>query len=98
MAGCCATSQVARHQLAEVLDEAVDDPALQACCARDLREQAYSGWLKAELLARDQSNTKLEIAAAAIRPSSDANLLQNVQDFNDLDCKKDCEGDCAAAQ
>ena len=67
MAYCCAAERKPQQTLSEVLKSTAGDPTLQECCARDLREQAYSSWLKAELLATDRINTRRDIAGSVIR-------------------------------
>ena len=73
---CCSTYAYA-EPLSEVLESAADDPALQSCCARDLKQQAYAARLKGELLARDKTTARLEIAARTFNPH--LNLLPDAE-------------------
>ena len=68
---CCAERHEGRSSLSSVLEAAVDDPTLQDCCARDLKEQAYASWLKRELLARDRIDSRTEIARQTFHPRLD---------------------------
>ncbi|KAK9792251.1 hypothetical protein WJX73_007616 [Symbiochloris irregularis] len=68
MAEHCCASQEPAQSLSEVFDSAANDPALQSCCARDLREQAYAARLKAELLSHDRSNTRRDIRNRTFDP------------------------------
>lgn len=91
MANRCCDQQA--EPLSEVLDSAADDPALQSCCARDLKEQAYVARLKAELLLHDKTNTRCEIAAKAFDPRlNDLQDAESSQSDVDSDLEHD-EGD-----
>ena len=60
---CCS----AHDDLAAELEDMAADPALQDCCRRDLKEQAYVARVKRELLAHDRTDTRKLIADQVVR-------------------------------
>lgn len=86
---CCV-----QEEPAVSVSEEVDDPALQSCCARDLKEQAYASRLKAQLLACDRSNLRRDIGAKTFDPHLNAlHLDQPEPSASDSDLASDGEGD-----
>jgi len=64
---CCA----AQDEIAAELEGLACDPALQACCQRDLREQAHVARVKQQLLAHDRTDERRLLAERAVRRDAD---------------------------
>ena len=65
---CCAQDD----DLATELEDMANDPALQDCCRRDLKEQAYVARVKKALLAQDRTDMRTLVADQAVRHDFEA--------------------------
>lgn len=83
MAECCPSHTSSRPPLSEVLEAAAGDPTLEACCARDMREQAYGAWLKSELQAHDRVDSRVKLVAGVVKASQPAAEPKDAADLTD---------------
>ena len=96
MLECCASGDSSPPPPAAVLASVGNDPTLQSCCARDLKEQAYAGWLKGELLARDRTSARLDIASSVFASPAVPNAICDQEEIDSLDSDGD-EGELCAS-
>lgn len=64
--GCCPAEAAAHQADADLCEQLACDPTLEACCQRDLEQQAMVSRLKAQLSLHNRSNERVRAVAAVL--------------------------------